>query len=379
MNCLRQTHRRLIQSNRALALLPPIETCRLAIPALSSHAKLTPKTSIAHGSSSSTRWKTRQTHDHFAREAKVAGLKSRAAFKLLELDSKHHIFRKGGTVVDLGYAPGSWSQVAVSRTSPGGRVLGIDIIPAQPPRGASSIQGNFLSAEVQAEVRRYVRDPALGRARARVTMSKRGEGEEEDGPTEEEVEGESRGVLRMTQETKTTGTEQPGPQEEEGEHQQQSDHEAEKDEEAQLSVRKKDLRDGRVVDVVLSDMSAPWEQTTGHWIRSVSNPYFRMMNTSGTPFRDHAGSMDLCNAALTFCYDTLRTGGHFMCKFYQGAEDKAFENRLKKLFDKVHKEKPESSRKESKEAYFVALRRKPDVQRELVFPDEYVEDSEFPE
>ena len=131
-----------------------------------------------------------------------------------------------------------------------------------------------------------MRDPALGRARARVTMSKKGEteAEEEDGATEEDVESEGRGVLRMAQETKTKENEQPDQQE------QQPDEEAEK-EEAQLSVRKKDLRDGRVVDVVLSDMSAPWEQTTGHWIRSVSNPYFRMMNTSGTAFRDHAGSM----------------------------------------------------------------------------------------
>ena len=48
---------------------------------------------------------------------------------------------------------------------------------------------------------------------------------------------------------------------------------------------------GRVVDVVLSDMSAPWEQTSGFWKRSVSDPYFRMMNTSGMAFRDHAGSM----------------------------------------------------------------------------------------
>ncbi|KAH0361393.1 FtsJ-domain-containing protein, partial [Aureobasidium melanogenum] len=378
MNCLRQTHRRLVQSHKALTLLPPpIAASSLpVISGSSQHPHLTPRTSIAHASSSSTRWKTRQTRDHFAREAKVAGLKSRAAFKLLELDSKHRIFRKGGTVVDLGYAPGSWSQVAVSKTSPGGRVLGIDIIPAQPPRGASSIQGNFLSPEVQAEVRRYVRDPALGRARTRVTMSKRGEDEieEEEGATEEDVESEGRGVLRMAQETTTKENEQPDQQDEQ---KQQQDEEAEQ--EAQLSVRKKDLRDGRVVDVVLSDMSAPWDQTSGYWIRSVSNPYLRMMNTSGTAFRDHAGSMDLCNAALTFCYDTLRTGGHFMCKFYQGSEDKAFENRLKKLFDKVHKEKPESSRKESKEAYFVALRRKPDVPRELVFPDEYVEDNEFPE
>jgi 21S rRNA (uridine2791-2'-O)-methyltransferase len=279
MYCLRQTHRRLVQGSKAPTLLPTIGASLATTTALS-HGHLTPRTHIAHGSSSSTRWKSRQTKDHFAREAKVNGLKSRAAYKLLELDSKHHIFRKGTTVVDLGYAPGSWSQVAVSRTSPGGRVLGIDIIPAQPPRGASSIQGNFLSPEVQAEVRRYVRDPALGRPRARAVMSKRdpGEAEEEDGATEEEVESEGHGVLRMAQETKTKDEQQP-------------DTEAAKDEEEQLSVRKKDLRDGRVVDVVLSDMSAPWEQTTGHWIRSVSNPYFRMMNTSGTAFRDHAGSM----------------------------------------------------------------------------------------
>ncbi|KAF2151183.1 ribosomal RNA methyltransferase MRM2 [Myriangium duriaei CBS 260.36] len=116
-------------------------------------------------------------------------------------------------------------------------------------------------------------------------------------------------------------------------------------------------------------MSAPWQPMSGMWIKSVSNPYFRMMNTSGIGFRDHAGSMDLCNAALTFCYDTLRPGGHFVCKFYQGAEDKDFELRLKKLFDKVVREKPDASRKESKEAFFVAMRRKPGVERTTVFPD----------
>lgn len=53
----------------------------------------------------------------------------------------------------------------------------------------------------------------------------------------------------------------------------------------------KELLDERLVDVVLSDMSAPWAQTEGFWIKSISNPYYRMMNTSGMPFRDHAGSM----------------------------------------------------------------------------------------
>lgn len=53
---------------------------------------------------------------------------------------------------------------------------------------------------------------------------------------------------------------------------------------------------------------------------------------------------DLCNAALQFASDTLRPGGHFVCKFYQGSEDKKLEERLRKLFGKVSREKPESSR-----------------------------------
>ncbi|KAJ5355781.1 Ribosomal RNA large subunit methyltransferase E [Penicillium concentricum] len=114
----------------------------------------------------------------------------------------------------------------------------------------------------------------------------------------------------------------------------------------------------RTVDVVLSDMSAPWHQTSGFWKRSLSAPYNRMMNTSGVTFRDHAGSMDLCHAALRFSSDVLKAGGHFVCKFYQGAEDKELEQQLKELFKKVHRLKPESSRSESKEAFFVGLERK---------------------
>lgn len=78
---------------------------------------------------------------------------------------------------------------------------------------------------------------------------------------------------------------------------------------------------------------------------------------------------DLCLAALEFCYDTLATGGNFLCKFYQGEEDKAYELRLRKLFEKVYRIKPDSSRKESKESYFVGLRRKAAVPRETVLGD----------
>ena len=57
-----------------------------------------------------------------------------------------------------------------------------------------------------------------------------------------------------------------------------------------MQAKKADM-EGRAVDVVLSDMSEPWEQASGPWKRSFSDPYLRMMNTSGMPFRDHAGSM----------------------------------------------------------------------------------------
>ncbi|KAE9378048.1 23S ribosomal RNA methyltransferase [Stipitochalara longipes BDJ] len=284
-------------------------------------------------SSSSTRWKSRQGRDSFAREAKVQGLKSRAAFKLLEIDAKYKLFKKGQTVVDLGYAPGSWSQVAVERTKPNGRILGIDIIPAQPPKGASTIQGNFLSAGVQEEVKRFLLDPNRGRPKQQLFLT------DEDAETAAVVAEEDRSYIDL-------------------------ERHADDLPEATTTPKKKGKTSqddqGKMVDVILSDMSEPWEQTTGFWKRSLSNPY-RMMNTSGIPFKDHAGSMDLCAAALHFAHDTLRIGGHFVCKFYQGAEDKDFEKELKKMFRTVHREKPGSSRSESKEAYFVALRRKVDV------------------
>ncbi|KAK0742889.1 FtsJ-like methyltransferase-domain-containing protein [Schizothecium vesticola] len=113
----------------------------------------------------------------------------------------------------------------------------------------------------------------------------------------------------------------------------------------------------KTVDIVLSDMSAPWPQTHGFSVNSISNPYRRLMNTSGIGNFDHIGSMRLCRAALSFASDTLRTGGHFVCKFYQGNTDKQFEAHLKNLFRTVHRVKPTASRSESREGYFVALRR----------------------
>ncbi|QSZ31687.1 hypothetical protein DSL72_001254 [Monilinia vaccinii-corymbosi] len=280
-------------------------------------------------SSSSTQWKIRQGRDFYAREAKVQGLKSRAAFKLLEIDAKYKIFKKGQTVVDLGYAPGSWSQVAVERTKPRGRILGIDIIPAQPPKGVSTIQGNFLSPSVQESVKQFLSDPDRGRPRKT--------------PFADDAENIEPELSYIELERHADDAPDPDAAGKKG------------------SRAREEQEQGKMVDVVLSDMCEPWEQTTGFWKRSLSDPYFRMMNTTGIKFSDHAGSMDLCAAALRFAFDTLKPEGHFVCKFYQGAEDKQLQSKLKKLFRAVHREKPEASRSESKEAYFVALRRKRDV------------------
>ncbi|KAJ4303390.1 2' O-ribose methyltransferase [Kalmusia sp. IMI 367209] len=266
----------------------------------------------------------------------------------LKLNEKHKLFKPGQTVVDL---------VAVNRTAPGGRVVGIDLIPAQPPRGVSTIQGNFLSPAIQAEVRAYVQDPDLGRPRKQVSSRKDG------GVTEEELDEMERGYIDIERHAHLEGAE--------GKvfgqlHEEQGDGQGLG---PKLSLQERDKRQGRVVDVVLSDMSEPWDQTTGFYKKSLSDPYSRLMNTSGIAFKDHAGSMDLCMAGLTFSFDTLRTGGHFLCKFYQGPEDRALETKLKRLFAKVHREKPDSSRSESKEGYFVALRRKETPTREEVLRD----------
>jgi 21S rRNA (uridine2791-2'-O)-methyltransferase len=108
----------------------------------------------------------------------VQGLKSRAAFKLLELDAKYHLFRRGcgQVVVDLGFAPGSWSQVALDRTAPNGRIVGIDVIPAQPPRGVSAIQGNFLSPGVQGMVKQFLLEGERRRRAAAEAEAAAGQG-----------------------------------------------------------------------------------------------------------------------------------------------------------------------------------------------------------
>ena len=167
----------------------------------------------------------------------------------------------------------------MDRTFPNGRVIGIDIIPAQPPKGVSTIQGNFLSPAVQEEVKKFLREPDRGRIKQEPSFMAQGP---EDQMTEDDLEQRSRSYFELEQKADVgTSTSTDKFAQDICGGRSQSGH----------------LGNG-MVDVVLSDMSEPWEQTEGFWKRSLSDPYYRMMNVSGMSFRDHAGSMVSRNSGL---------------------------------------------------------------------------------
>ncbi len=96
---------------------------------------------------SSNQWLLRQLNDPYVAEAKRLGYRSRAAFKLIQLDEKYHFLGKGKVVVDLGCAPGGWTQIAVMRNKGTGKVVGIDILETEPISGANLICQDFTSED----------------------------------------------------------------------------------------------------------------------------------------------------------------------------------------------------------------------------------------
>jgi 23S rRNA (uridine2552-2'-O)-methyltransferase len=197
---------------------------------------------------SSTRWLERQLNDPYVAEAKKQGYRSRAAFKLLQLDDKFHFLKAGARVVDLGAAPGGWCQVAVDRIGERGKVIGIDLLPMDPVPGADLIEMDFMSDEAPDELKRRL--------------------------------------------------------------------------------------DGRLADVVLSDMAA---SSTGH------------------AQTDHLKIMALAETAYDFARDVLAKGGAFICKVLQGGATGELLKLLKRDFADVKHVKPPASRSDSAEIYVVAL------------------------
>ncbi|PCJ29566.1 MAG: 23S rRNA methyltransferase [Rickettsiales bacterium] len=205
---------------------------------------------------SSTRWLKRQLNDPYVAKAQLDGYRSRAAYKLIEINEKFNILKAGANVVDLGAAPGGWSQVAAKiirsdAASAKNKLIAIDLLPIGNIAGVISFEKDFF----------------------------------EDGAKE-----------MIT-----------------------------------------DALDGRLADIVLSDMAS---------------------NTTGHSPTDHLRIMDLCENALVFALTILKPGGHFIAKIFRGGAEGDFLSMVKQNFKKVKHFKPDSSRKESSEFYLIALERK---------------------
>lgn len=100
-------------------------------------------------SKTSKQWMMEHVNDPYVQRAQKEGYRSRAAYKLLEIDERDHLLKPGRVVVDLGATPGGWSQVAAAR---GCRVIALDLLPLQPLPGVEFIQGDFREDEVLAEL-----------------------------------------------------------------------------------------------------------------------------------------------------------------------------------------------------------------------------------
>ena len=194
---------------------------------------------------SSKLWIERQINDPYVRKAKEKGYRSRAAFKLEELDEKIGLIKPDSLIVDLGCAPGGWVQIALKKGA--SKVVGIDLLAVDPIPGADLIEFDFM---------------------------------------DEAAPGKIKSLL------------------------------------------------GAEPDLVMSDLAA---------------------NTTGHKQTDHLKTVALVEAAAEFAMETLRPGGHFVTKVFQGGAEKTLLDRLKRNFQRVQHAKPKSSRKGSPEIYLVAL------------------------
>ncbi|MEJ2591763.1 MAG: 23S rRNA (uridine(2552)-2'-O)-methyltransferase RlmE [Candidatus Thiodiazotropha sp.] len=198
-------------------------------------------------SKSSRQWLDRHFNDEYVKKAQKAGYRSRAAFKLLEIQEKDRVIKPGMRVVDLGAAPGGWSQIARDLVGDKGQVIALDILPMDPIAGVDIIQGDFREEEPLAQLR--------------------------------------------------------------------------------------NLLGAEPVDLVISDM-AP--------------------NVTGMASVDQPRAMYLCELALDFARESLKPGGGFVIKVFQGAGFDEYIKSVRQSFGRVVSRKPASSRSKSREIYLVA-------------------------
>jgi 23S rRNA (uridine2552-2'-O)-methyltransferase len=103
-----------------------------------------------------TRWYQEKKKEHFYKEAKKQGYRARSSFKLKQIQNRFKIIKKGDTVLDLGAAPGGWSQVAKELVGEGGTVIGIDILPIEPIKGIIFLQGDLTEESTIEDVKQII-------------------------------------------------------------------------------------------------------------------------------------------------------------------------------------------------------------------------------
>src|SRR5512139_836174 len=96
-----------------------------------------------------SQWMRRHVRDPYVKQAVRSGYRSRAAFKLIEIDQRDRLLRPGMVVIDLGASPGGWSQVASERVRPDGRVVAVDVLPMQPVPGVAFVHGDANDVRAQ--------------------------------------------------------------------------------------------------------------------------------------------------------------------------------------------------------------------------------------
>ena len=113
-------------------------------------------------SNNSQRWLMRQLNDPYVQQAQKEGFRSRAAYKLQQLDDKFHFLKKGVRVLDLGAAPGGWSQIAATRVDPnmkGNLIVAIDLLEIAPIPGVTFLQGDFFDESIQNRLKSLMPQP----------------------------------------------------------------------------------------------------------------------------------------------------------------------------------------------------------------------------
>ena len=105
----------------------------------------------------SKNWINKQRRDIYVRQSKLDGYRARSAYKLIEIDEKFKIFKGGLSVIDIGAAPGSWSQYAL-KASKSGKLISIDIKKMEPIGNSVQIQGDFTEEKTQEEIKKYIKD-----------------------------------------------------------------------------------------------------------------------------------------------------------------------------------------------------------------------------